>query len=192
MKVVGICGSHREESTTLFFLKKALDVIEKEGIETEIIELWNKDIRPCIVCDQCKKAYTCSQEDDVMDIYEKLVNADGIIMASPVYYAMVSGRLKNLMDRSLPQRRNGMKLAGKVGGAIAVGASRNGGQELVCRQIVTWMHLHEMITVSDRVTAHFGGTGWVPRGTKSEDDQTGIETSVNLGKKMAETLKRLE
>ena len=167
-----------------------MGVIEKHGIETETITLWDKDIRSCTVCDICKEKYACPQDDDVMGIYEKLLDPEGIIMASPTYYAMVSGKMKNLMDRSLPQRRNGMKLAGKVGGAIAVGASRNGGQELVCQQIVIWMHLHEMVTVSDKETAHFGGIGWVPHGTNPEDDSIGIQTCENLGRKIAEVLKR--
>ncbi|UCD02771.1 MAG: flavodoxin family protein [Candidatus Aenigmatarchaeota archaeon] len=189
MKVIGICGSHREKSSTLFFLKKAMDAIEKEGIETEIITLWDKDIRPCTVCDLCKTKYACSQDDDVMGMLEKLVDSDAIIMASPAYCAMVSGRMKNLMDRSLPVRRNGMRLSGKVGGAISVGASRNGGQELVCQQIHTWMGLQEMTTVTDKDTAHFGGIAWVARGTNPGDDKTGIETCENLGRKICEILK---
>jgi multimeric flavodoxin WrbA len=174
----------------MFFLKKALDVIRKKDVYTEIITLFDKDIKPCIVCDKCKTRYMCSQSDDVMKIYKKLVAADAIIMASPAYYAMVSGRMKNFMDRSLPVRRNGMKLSGKIGGAISVGASRNGGQELVCQQIKTWMGLHEMLTVTDKDTAHFGGIAWAERGKDPSRDRIGVQTCENLGKKILESLKK--
>ncbi len=190
MKVVGICGSHRKESTTLFFLEKAMEAIEKEGLETEIITLHDKKIGHCTVCNLCAEKFECSQKDGMTEIYEKMADADAIIMASPAYFAMVSGKLKNFMDRTLPLRRNGMKLSGKVCGAISVGASRNGGQEFVCRQITTWGGAHEMTAVTDKKHAHFGGIAWVPRGTKPEDDKIGIETCENLGRKIAEVLKR--
>jgi multimeric flavodoxin WrbA len=188
MKVLGICGSHREKSTTLFFLKKALMVCEKAGLETEAITLHEKDIKPCIVCDLCKKKYDCSINDDMASIRRLMESADAIIIASPSYYACVSGKTKNMFDRSLPLRRNGYKLSNKIGGAISVGASRNGGQEIVCKQILTWFGLQEMIAVTDKKTAHFGGIGWVPRGKAPEDDGIGIETCENLGTKVVEVL----
>jgi len=188
MKVLGICGSHRKDSSTLFFLKKALAVCEKEGFETETMALFDKKINPCTICDLCKTKFECSVKDDVQKIYDKLVSADAIIIASPTYFAMVSGKLKNLFDRSLPLRRQGMKLKNKIGGAIAVGASRNGGQELVCGQIRNWMLLQEMVVVADKQSAHFGGIGWVPRGSRPEDDKIGVETCENLGRKVAEIL----
>jgi len=192
MKVLGICGSHRKESTTMFFLKKAMDVCEKEGLETEIVTLFDKEIGLCTVCDVCREKYDCPIKDDMQEIYDKLVSADALILASPVYYASVSGKMKNLFDRSLPLRRNGVKLRNKIGGAIAVGASRNGGQELTCEYIRTWMGLQEMIVVTDKGTAHFGGIGWVPRGTNPADDKIGIETCENLGLKISEVLRLFE
>jgi len=190
MKVLGICGSHRKESNSLFFLRKALDACEKEGFETEVIELYDKEINSCTVCNLCAARFECSIKDDMQAIYGKMMEADAVILASPAYYAMVSGKLKNFMDRTLPLRRNGMKLSGKLCGAISVGASRNGGQEFVCGQILRWGGLHEMLPVTDKGTSHFGGIGWVPRGTKPEDDKIGTETCENLGKKIVEVLKK--
>lgn len=188
MKVLGICGSHRKESTTMVFLERALDVCQKAGHRIDIVALSGMEIGHCTVCDVCKKEFKCSISDGMNVLYALMDAADAIIIASPVYYGMVSGKLKNMFDRSLPLRRNGMKLGNKVGGAIAVGASRNGGQEMVCEQIKSWMGLHEMITVPDKDTAHFGGIGWVPRGKKPEDDKIGIETCENLGRKIVDVL----
>ena len=192
MKVLGICGSHRRDGATLFFLKKALEACEKQGMETEAIALSDKRIGHCVACDRCRSGLDCSRNDDMKDIYLKLAKAGAIIVASPVYFGMVSGRLKDFFDRTLPLRRNGMMLSGKVGGAIAVGASRNGGQEMVCGQIHGWMLLHEMIVVADKGTAHFGGTGWAPRDSDPYDDEAGIATCENLGAKVCETLARLK
>lgn len=188
MKVLGICGSHRKESTTMFFLNKALGVCEKAGFETEVVTLHDKEIKPCAVCDLCKTRYDCSIKDDMAGIRHRMESADAIIIASPAYFASVSGKTKNMFDRSLPLRRNGFRLRNKIGGAISVGASRNGGQELVCRQIQAWFGLQEMIAVTDKGTAHFGGIGWVPRGKAAEEDKTGIETCENLGLKIVEVL----
>ncbi len=192
MKVLGINGSHRKESTTRFFLQKALDVCEKEGLETELLELHDKEITSCTVCGLCASKFECSIKDGMTKLYEKMATADAIILSSPSYYGMVSGKLKNMFDRSLPLRRNGMKLSGKVVGAISNGASRNGGQEFVCSQILKWGGLQEMIAVADKKSAHFGGIAWVPRGSRPEDDKIGIETSENLGLKIAETLKKMK
>jgi len=192
MKILGICGSHRKDSSTMFFLRKALEACGKEGPATEAVALEQYSIGACTACDYCKTKLACSLQDDMHKLYEKMMSADAIIIASPVYFAMVSGMVKQMFDRSLPLRRNGMRLRDKVGGAIAVGASRNGGQELVCQQIHSWMTLHEMIVVGDAGTAHFGGIGWVPRGTSPEDDISGAETCGNLGRRIADVLKRMK
>jgi len=191
MKVLGINGSHRKESSTEFFLKKALKICENEGHQTEMISLHDKEIKHCTVCNLCSTKFACPQKDDMWPLIDKMAAADAIIIATPTYFASVSGKLKNFFDRSLPLRRNGMKLKNKVGGAIASGASRNGGQEIACQQIISWMHLQEMVTVVDAGTAHFGGIAWVPRGSMPEDDKIGIETSESLGRKIAEVLNLL-
>lgn len=189
MKVVGICGSPRKANTELA-LKEALKEVEKYGIKTELVPLREYNIGFCQHCNSCKEK-PCSLKDEADKVMIKLVEADGIIIASPTYFADVSAQLKAFMDRTLPLRRQGMKLKNKIGGAIAIGASRNGGQEFVCATIQRWFSLHEMITVSDAGTAHFGGIGLgssfnMERITKEDPD--GLETIRNLGKKVAEVV----
>jgi multimeric flavodoxin WrbA len=188
MRVIGICGSPRKGGNTELALKEALKEIEKQGIETELILLCDKKLNPCVHCNECKKG-DCPQEDDVKLILKKLEDADGIVVASPTYFAQVSAQLKILMDRSLLLRRKGMKLRNKVGGAIAIGASRNGGQEHVCSAIQRWMLLHEMLVVADRSTAHFGGIGVGGHDrNKILKDKQGLKTIRNLGRKIAEVV----
>lgn len=192
MDVLGICGSHRGGKTTAFYLRKALDKCAEAGLKTELIELAGMRIEPCEVCEGCRSGDGCVKDDEARRVMDRMEQAAGIIVATPTYFATVSGKVKNLMDRTLSLRRKKFALDGKVGGAIAVGASRNGGQEFTCMQVHHWMFLHGMIVVADsKPTAHFGGIGVCPRGADPAEDREGIQTSENLGRKVAEVVLRL-
>lgn len=191
MRVIGISGAHRQ-GNTLQLLEKALFVCEKMGFETELVSLAEKSIGFCTTCDACKTGFTCSVKDDVFPILEKMRDADAIIIASPTYFASVSGRLKAFFDRTLPLRRNGMLLAGKVGGVITVGGSRNGGQEKALSSIVDWMFVHEMVVVSDKKTAHFGGIAVGRNPGDVLKDDIGLATVRNLAEKICETTTRIQ
>ncbi len=192
MKVVGICGSPRPEGNTAFLIKEALNVIKKEGIDVEYIPLYDKELNPCIACDLCKESGKCEIVDDVEEILIKMKEADGIIMGSPVYFGGVTAQLKMIMDRSRPLRV-GFQLKNKVGGAIAVGGSRNGGQETTIQQIHNFYLIHSMIVVGDsEPTAHYGGTGVGRKAEDCKNDSIGIETARNLGKKVAEVIKLIK
>ncbi|MFQ6050744.1 MAG: flavodoxin family protein [Candidatus Hydrothermarchaeota archaeon] len=186
MKVLGINGSHRYEKTTRKYLDLAMEEIKKEGFETEILELSKLNIEDCNVCEKCREE-PCPIQDDMQEVYKKLEESDGIILASPVYFGTVSAKLKRMMDRTLYLRRKNMALSGKVGGAISVGRTRNGGQEFTNMAIYNFMFIHEMIAVSDKSTAHFGGIAH----SGVEEDPEGEKTCRNLGRKVAETLKKL-
>ena len=86
MKVVAIIGSPRKNGNTEQLAAHTLKAIAEEGIETEIISLAGKDIRPCNACMACSKLEECSIKDDLPPIYQKMKEADGIILASPVYF----------------------------------------------------------------------------------------------------------
>jgi len=190
MKILGISGTHRAEGNTDLLVKRALEVCEKEGAETEFISLSNKKIEFCTHCDTCKESpHTCSIADDVAEILEKMKNSDAIVIGSPTYFASVSSRLKALFDRTLPLRRNNLQLSGKLGGAIAIGGSRNGGQEFTTNQIRNWMLLHEMLVVADKTTAHFGGIAVGRNPGDALEDETGLRTVENLALKICDVLK---
>ncbi|MDD5112212.1 MAG: flavodoxin family protein [Candidatus Altiarchaeota archaeon] len=190
MKVLGLSGSHRHGNTEQM-VKAALDVLKEKGFEVEYVSLADLDIKYCTDCGACKNAFTCSQKDDVMALLARMREADAIIAGSPTYFAGVSGRLKSFFDRTLPLRRQGMMLKDKVGAALAVGGSRNGGQELVVSQIHSWMLLHEMMVVGDRKTAHFGGICVGRSLGDALKDEVGMETVKNTALKVAEALGRL-
>jgi multimeric flavodoxin WrbA len=188
MKVLGINGSHRRNGNTKLMLEEALKVCSGSGFKVKQIDLVDNDIKFCTVCDACKGEYTCPLDDDVMEILEEMKSSDAIIVGSPTYFGGVSGKLRALFDRTLPLRRNGMMLAGKIGGALAVGGSRNGGQEHTIQQIHAWMLIQEMTIVGDRKTAHFGGICWAHKPGSVIEDKEGLETVVNLAEKICAKL----
>ena len=192
MKVIGISGSPRPEGNTTLLVREALNAVAEEGIETEFISLADKELNPCIGCNLCKETGNCQIIDDIEEILEKMKEADGIILGSPVYFGGVSAQLKMPMDRSRPLRM-GFQLRNKVGGAIAVGASRNGGQETTIQQIHNFFLIHSMIVVGDNdPTAHYGGAGVGKSPGDCKDDNIGLETARNLGKKVAEIIKLIK
>jgi len=106
MKVVGICGSPRKGNSE-WMLKKLLEGVAKAGADTELILLREKDIKGCDGCLVCevggkRRKGICRIQDDMQQIYPKLVEADALAFGTPVYFEMLSGLLKNFMDRTCP------------------------------------------------------------------------------------------
>lgn len=193
MKVLGISGSPRIDGNTSLLVKKALETCKDIGAETEYISLSGKQIQFCDNCDACteKTGYKCPKKDDTAAILDAMKKADAIIIGSPTYFASISGQLKTLFDRTLPLRRNNLQLSGKTGGAITVGGSRNGGQENAVRDIHNWMLIHEMIIVSDKKTAHFGGIAVARNPGDALRDETGLATVENLALNIYETTEKM-
>ncbi len=85
MNIVAIVGSPRKNGNTEQLARYTLKSIAEEGIDTDIVSLAGKEIKPCNACMSCKETGQCSIEDDLPPIYQKMKTADGIILASPVY-----------------------------------------------------------------------------------------------------------
>lgn len=191
VKIIGIVGSPRNEGNTDNLVKEALKSAKEFGADTEIINLGSADIEPCIACDICKATGECAIYDDMPGILTKLIKSQGIIIGSPVYFGNVTAQLKMLMDRSRPLRMD-FKLKNKVGGAISVGGSRNGGQETTIRAIHEFMLIHDIIIVGDGAPlAHYGGTGVGGSKEDALSDEIGLETSRNLGRRVADLAAKL-
>lgn len=182
MKIVGVSGSPKKGGNTEQMLAAALQIAKDRGFDTEAVHLSGIDISACISCGICRTEKKCSINDDMTDIYPILEDADAIIVASPVYFGGMSGQLKCFLDRTLVLRRNGFLLKDVVGGAMAVGGSRNGGQEKTVQAIHDWMHIHGMIVVGDG--AHFGGIVHQP----VMEDTIGLETVVATASKICDVL----
>jgi len=180
--ILGISGSPRK-GDNVEAIDFALKIAKNIGQETEKVSLRDNKVNPCIACDYCKKnPGKCSIKDDMEKIRPKLEKADAIIISSPVYFGSVSSQLKALFDRTLTIRRDNLKLKNKIGAAIAIGRSRNGGQEFTIQAINSFMHIHGMIVVGDN--NHFGGTVVVP----FKEDDFGKKTVKDTINKVCEVL----
>jgi multimeric flavodoxin WrbA len=155
VKILGIVGSPRKRSHTALLMKEALKgAASMSEVETEIINLAEMNIQPCIGHsdprtgeDQC--VVGCKIKDDMQEIYPKLLEADGIVIGTPVYFGNVTGKLKNLMDRCSAIKFRKYRLADKIGGAFAVAAHAHGGIETAINSINTFFLLNGMIVVND-------------------------------------------
>lgn len=102
MNILGINGSHRVGKSTSTLLKKALASAQECGADVDIVELAQVDINYCIGCNTCLRSSSCALHDDMDGLYSKMCNADGIVLASPNYFANVSARMKCFIDRTRP------------------------------------------------------------------------------------------
>jgi len=124
MKIVGILGSPRQGGNTETLLDLALGEAQKNSILTDKIVLRDKSIAPCDGCHQCTKTGKCVIKDDAQEIYQRMLEADGIIWATPVYFWSMTSQTKTLMDRTYALTFPKLQLASKVGGLILVAGSR--------------------------------------------------------------------
>lgn len=121
MKIIGINGSPRAKGNTRLALDTMGEVFAQEGVEFDILHIGHK-LSPCSGCFRCAKTHTCTLPDDGLNaMYDQLIQADGIILASPVYFASVTSGMRCFLDRiGCIDMNNGRKLRMKVGVPVAV------------------------------------------------------------------------
>lgn len=191
MKIVGICCSPRKGKTTRYALDNCLRAITEEypHVSTVTIDLAEKEVNPCKALGLCMKKLACSQKDDFNELIPTLSDPDlgGMIVATPVYLGGMSAQCKAFMDRCVMFRRNKFLFRDKVGGVIAVGGFRNGGQEAVIQSVHAVMLVQDMILVGDgKPGAHLGGAMWSGSPEGIEKDEVGLKTVQSLGCRVAE------
>jgi multimeric flavodoxin WrbA len=187
MKVVGIVGSPRKGGNTEIMTTHALKAIAEEGLETELISLSGLDIKPCSACMACSKGEQCSIKDDLFPIYLKMKEADGIILASPVYYGSATALIKGLMERTgYISRFNKEPFKGKVGGPLVV--ARRAGHNFTMAQLTMWYQILGLVVP--------GSSYWNIAFGRAEGevtkDEEGMKTTWNFGKNVAFVIKKLK
>jgi multimeric flavodoxin WrbA len=189
MRVVAFNGSARKDGNTAILIREAFREIEKEGIGTEMVQLAGQAIHGCIACGRCfqNKNQRCAVEDDIANTcIEKMVAADGIIIASPTYFADVSTETKALIDRAgYVARANSDMFRRKVGAAIV--AVRRTGAMHAFDTINHFFLIGQMIVP--------GSNYWnIALGRAKGDverDEEGLETMQTLGQNIAWLIKKL-
>jgi len=186
-RIVGINCSPRKGKTTAAALAVCLEAAEayNKNLATELIELADLSIPAQLAAGQALKA---GEKDDFPALVEKLGDpaVAGIIVGSPVYFGNMSALCKAFLDRCIAFRKDGFRLRNKVGGVLAVGSARNGGQELTIRSIQAALMCQDMLIVGDGPpSARIGATLWNQNDSISDDD-FGTGTAQNLGRRVAE------
>jgi multimeric flavodoxin WrbA len=190
MKVIAFNGSARKDGNTAALIRYVFEELEKEGLQTEMVQLAGEKIHGCRACFACfnKKNNKCVFADDIVNnCIEKMIEADAIILASPVYFANMSSELKALIDRAgLVQRANGNLFKRKVGAPVI--AVRRAGAVFTHDAINHFFLISEMIVP--------GSSYWnMGFGLNKEDvknDKEGETTMRDLGQNMAWLLKCIE
>lgn len=186
MKVVAFNGSPRKDGNTSILIHYVFRELEKEGIETELVQLSGKDIHGCIACYKCfeNKDQRCAVKKDALNEYiEKMMGADGIILGSPTYFVDVTPEMKALIDRSgFVSRANGGLYRNKVGAAV-VAFRRSGAMHTV--DSMNHFLLSQEIFIVGRAVGLGRDKGDV------ESDEEGVKMVKGLGERMAWLLKKL-
>jgi multimeric flavodoxin WrbA len=189
MKVVGINGSPRKKGNTGILINHVFKELEQEGIETEFVQLGGRQIRGCLSCYKCfqNKDCRCSNDKDVLnEILAKMIDADGIILASPTYFSNMTAEMKALIDRcGLVSSANGGLFVHKVGASVAV-ARRAGA-------VTTFDALNHFLLYNQMIVP--GSSYWnVAIGLAPgdvENDEEGMNIMKTLGKNMAWLMKKV-
>ena len=183
MKVLMINGSPRTNGNTAAALAEMEAVFAAEGIETEIVCVGKKDIRGCIACKSCRSTGKCVFDDPVNEIAAKFEQCDGLVVASPVYYASPNATVIALMDRLFYSTR--FSKAMKVGAAVAV--ARRGG----CSS--TFDELNKYFTISGMPVAPSQYWNSVHGGMPGEakEDLEGLQTMRTLARNMSFLIKSI-
>jgi len=190
MKVIAFNGSARKDGNTAILIREVFAELNAEGIETEMIQMAGKTIHGCIACGKCfeNKNQRCAVDNDFAnECIEKMVPADGIILASPTYFGDVSTELKALIDRAgFVARANPDMLKRKIGAAVV--AVRRAGALHVFDSINHFFLIGQMIVVG----SSYWNVGIGLAKGDVEQDKEGIETMRTLGRNMAWLLKKIQ
>ena len=177
MKALLINGSPHANGCTFTALSIVAEELQKNGIETEIVHIGNKDIRGCIACGKCSELGHCVFNDMVNEVASKFEQADGFVVGSPVYYAGPNGTLTNLLDRLFFSTPFDKRM--KVGAAVV--SARRGGTTAAFDRLNKYFTISEMPIVSSRY--------WnMVHGHTPEDvmkDEEGVQIMRILGRNVA-------
>ena len=184
MKALGIVGSPRRGGNTELLMKLTLETIAEQGIDTELLSLAGKDIRPCTACMDCQSEEKCPIDDDLFPIYLKMKEVDAIIIGSPVYFQGPSALVRAFIERTgYISNQHGWVFAGKVGGPLVV--ARRSGTSLTYAQLLLWFAGQRFFIPGSMSVAIGRDKGEVLK------DEEGVRRAREFGKGVALLLTKL-
>ena len=189
MKVIAFNGSARKDGNTSILINMVFEELKAEGIETEIYTLAGKPIQGCIACYKCfeNKNKRCAVEKDVInECIQKMIEADGILLGSPTYFADVSAGMKALIERcGMVSRANGDMLKRKVGAGVV--AVRRAGAMHVFNSLNSFFLISQMIVPG----SSYWNLAIGRQPGEVNNDPEGVQTMKNLGKNIAWLMKKM-
>jgi len=183
MKLLAITGSPRLKGNTNYLVEQALGEAAKLGAQTEKIILSQYKVNPCLGHADCASFESCLQKDDAGWIIDKFCEADGVILATPVYWYNVSAQMKAFIDRNYFIYKKDRKPGGRVVGLIVVGEQVGIEDTLyTLNQFVDW-------SFNIKENARFVVSGYANRPGEAKDNLPLVEEARKLGRQMVESLK---
>lgn len=184
MKVLIINGSPRKDGNTTIAIKEMEKIFAESGVEFETMQIGDQDIRGCKACGACKKLGRCIFNDAVNEAAPKFKEADGLVIASPVYYASANGTLVSFMDRLFQSAPIDKTM--KVGASIAV--ARRGGCSATFDELNKYFTIAGMPVASSQYwnSVHGGAKG------EAEQDIEGLQTMRTLARNMVFLMRSIE
>ena len=183
MRVLMINGSPRKNGNTSIALAEMERIFQEEGMETQVVQVGNENIRGCIACLSCKQKGKCVFDDLVNQIAPQLEAADGLVIASPVYYASANGGLISFLDRLFYSTLFDKTM--KVGAAVAV--ARRGGNS------ATYDELNKYFAISGMpiATGQYWNAVYGREKGEAQEDAEGLQTMRTLARNMAFLMKSI-
>lgn len=183
MKVLILNGSPRKDGNTTIALNEMIKIFEAEGVETEAVRIGNKEIRGCIACGTCADKGKCVFDDIVNELAPKFEEADGLVVASPVYYASANATLIACLDRLFYSTRFDKTM--KVGASVV--AARRGGLSATFDELNKYFTICGMPVASSQYWNSIHGR---ERGEAAEDLE-GLQTMRVLARNMTFLMKSI-
>ena len=183
MKILIINGSPRTNGNTTIAVNEMVKVFESEGVEAEVVQIGNKDVRGCIACGSCFKNGQCVFDDIVNELAPKFEAADGLVVASPVYYASANATLIACLDRLFYSTHFDKTM--KVGASVA--CARRGGLSATFDELNKYFTICGMPVASSQYwnSIHGGEPG------QAEQDAEGLQTMRTLARNMTFLMKSI-
>lgn len=183
MKVLLINGSPRANGNTAIALDEMVKIFKEEGIESEVVQIGQKDVRGCIACGSCYKTGKCVFDDVVNECAVKFEECDGLVIASPVYYASANGTLISFLDRLFYSTHFDKRM--KVGASVTV--ARRGGCSATFDELNKYFTICGMPIASSQ---YWNSVHGAKRGEANEDPE-GLQTMRTLARNMSFLMKSI-
>ena len=183
MKVLIINGSPRMNGNTTIAVNEMVKVFESEGVEAEVVQIGNKDVRGCIACGTCFKKGQCVFDDVVNELAPKFESADGLVVASPVYYASANATLIACLDRLFYSTHFDKTM--KVGASVV--CARRGGLSATFDELNKYFTICGMPVASSQYWNSIHGR----EPGQAEQDAEGLQTMRTLARNMTFLMKSI-